>query len=71
MISYHIFSFLRCNAEKQTTLKGRGFATGETFSIPIVKSITNNSSGPGTTSALRTLGWNGKMVWLRSSIPMK
>ena len=47
---------------KQTTLKGRGFATGDTITTSILKSLSTDGPGPGTSNVLRTLGWNGKVV---------
>ncbi|XP_023336159.1 uncharacterized protein LOC111707307 [Eurytemora carolleeae] len=47
---------------KQITLKGRGFAAGEMFSLPILKSITTGGPGPGSANVLNSMGWNGKIV---------
>ena len=47
---------------KQTTLKGRGFTTGDTITTSIMKSLSTDGPGPGTANVLKTLGWNGKVV---------
>ena len=47
---------------KQTTLKGRGFAAGENFSLPLLKAITTDGPGQGSVNILKSLGWNGKIV---------
>ena len=47
---------------KQITLKGRGFAAGEMFSLPILKSITTGGPGAGSANVLNSMGWNGKIV---------
>ena len=47
---------------KQTTLKGRGFSTGDTLSISALKSLTTDGPGPGSANTLKSLGWNEKIV---------
>ena len=47
---------------KQTTLRGRGFATGDSLSVDQLKTLVTNGPGQGSASTLQALGWNGKIV---------
>ena len=47
---------------KQTTLRGRGFATGDVLTQNQLQSLITNGPGPGSTSSLKALSWNGKIV---------